>query len=80
MGKGFANKIITNKFAPLIVAIAGIVFSTLFFIVEYKDKVADLESVFEYDMQRASLQFERKIELNEAIFNNLSALFQTPAA
>ncbi len=80
MGKGPANKIITNKFAPLIVAIAGIVFSILFFVVEYKDKVSDLESVFEYDMQRASLQFERKIELNEAIFNNLGALFQTPAA
>lgn len=62
------------------IALSGIMFSALFFIVEYKDRAADLENIFKNDMNRSALQFERKIELNEAIFNNLSALFQTPAA
>jgi hypothetical protein len=80
VSKTFTNKVIKNRFAPMAIAMAGIMASMLFFFVEYKDRIADLEKVFENDMKRAALQFERKAELNEAIFNVLRALFQTPAA
>lgn len=80
MKKKNIDKIIKSRLAPLIIALTGIIFSVLFFIIEYKDRIADLENVFKNDMKRSALQFERKIELNEAIFNNLSSLFQTPAA
>lgn len=80
MKKSFIDGIIKSRLAPLAIALSGIFFSALFFAVEYNDRIADLETVFKNDMKRSALQFERKIELNEAIFKNLSSLFQTPAA
>ncbi len=80
MKKKIVDKIIKSRLAPLTIASIGIIFSVLFFIIEYKDRIADHENVFKNDMKRSALQLERKIELNEAIFNNLSSLFQTPAA
>jgi PAS domain S-box-containing protein len=80
MKKKIMDGIIKSRLAPLTIALSGIIFSALFFFVEYKDRIASLENIFKNDMNRSALQFERKIELNEAIFNNLSSLFQTPAA
>ncbi len=80
MKKKIINNIIKNKYAPVIIAFSGILFSAFFFAVEYNDRISDFEKIFENDMKRAAMQFERKLELNQAIFNNLSALFQTPAA
>jgi PAS domain S-box-containing protein len=80
VSRTLTTKVIKNRFAPMAIALAGIMASMLFFFVEYRDRIADLEKVFENDMKRAALQFERKVELNEAIFNVLRALFQTPAA
>ncbi|MEZ7892537.1 MAG: response regulator [Candidatus Wallbacteria bacterium] len=70
------SKVITGKQTPWIIGFIGVIISVVIFFVDSADKYSDWYFIFKQDAMRRTAQFEKALEINEAILSDLAFILK----